>query len=704
MEPNESRDQDLGQSSEPSKLADDSLYMAMRSWFLADSQHSEKWRDQARKDFDFYACDQWDQETKKKLEGEDRIPITFNQTLPIIKAVAGIEINTRHQTVFLPRGSEEGDIIANEGLTAASNWMADGCNAKHEESAAFQNALKCGMGWTEDRLDYEEDPDGKYIEENLNPLEMWWDHTARSINISDSRRRWRARKMTLSDARDKFPDNTDQELHCSWAMGLDTGKKLQPIEDRRLKQESNSEKDEAGLVTILQVQWWEREKYHRVADPFSGEVVNLDDKGLKALRKRAKEVGKETGQDMPVEHVEQTRKVYKQAFIGSKILKKGACPRKDGFTLNCITGEIHHTKGTFFGLITLLRDPQMMANKWLSQATHIINTTAKGGIMAEEDAFVDIREAQSNWARPDAITLMKKGAIAGGKVMQKPGVGLASTYFQLIQFAVEAIPRVTGINMEIMGLRDVNQPGILEAQRKQAAMTILATLFDALTLFRTEIGKTRLFYIQNYLADGRLIRIMGENGYKAVKLMKDRVVGEYDVIVDEAPTSPNQKEQTWAALKDVLPAFQGMITPALAVKLLKYVPGLPKELIDDFQAAMEAPNPDAEKAKQLEFAGGGAKIERDQAAAEKDRAMAQKIQAEAGISMAEQVGAHIKNAAHQANAVGAIAKATNQVMPEAPNDQFAVSPMDQGMPQTPMPPLPPMGPPGGGQGPQGGNL
>jgi len=50
-----------------------------------------------------------------------------------------------------------------------------------------------------------------------------------------------------------------------------------------------------------------------------------------------------------------------------------------------------------------MRDPQMWANKWLSQTLHILNTTAKGGIVAEMDAFEDMEDAEEKWAQPDTI-------------------------------------------------------------------------------------------------------------------------------------------------------------------------------------------------------------------------------------------------------------------------------------------------------------
>jgi hypothetical protein len=104
--------------------------------------------------------------------------------------------------------------------------------------------------------------------------------------------------------------------------------------------------------------------------------------------------------------------------------------------------------------------PADLANKMLSNTLHIANTTAKGGIIAERDAFEDQRQAEESYAQPNEISWAKEGAVEKGKIMPKPGAGDPSAYFKLLEFAITSIRDVTGVNMELLGLRDVNQPGL----------------------------------------------------------------------------------------------------------------------------------------------------------------------------------------------------------------------------------------------------
>lgn len=617
-------------SSRPSTLDAAGQLHVFQGWFRADAAHSRKWRSQAKEDFDFVAGHQWSEQDKQTLINQSRPVIVFNRLLTIIKAVAGMEINGRHEISYIPRNTQ--DTAINEVLSAASKWMADNCDGEDEESDAFQKCIMVGMGWCEHRLDYEEDANGLYIEESLDPLEMYWDCRSRKKNLTDARRVARVRKMPAGDAKQLFPGFTIQELDAKWVMGAEPTEPEKTLEERRVRDENVSLPDDTTEITLVHMQWWEREAYHLVEDPLTKQKVSLSDQQMQALNARMAAIGL----NMSLRSVKLTRKVYKQAFIGSKVLISENGPLPDRFSWTCITGESDHNKGTWFGLVRTMRDPQMWANKWLSQGLHILNGTAKGGILAETDAFEDQRQAEENYARPEGVVWMSKGALSGQhgpKIQPKPGSGLPSGYLELMQYAVDALRTVSGINLELLGQKDINQPGVLEAQRKQAGMTVLATMFDSLRRSRKQIGRIRLFFIQNFFSDGRLIRVTGPDGAKIVPLLRDMTLGEYDVIVDDTPTSPNQKQANWAIIISILPAFKDQLVqrPDILSLLLEYSP-LPSKVVEALKAAMMQPPPDQpfqEQMKQLEIAGKVAAINRDQSTAEMQNAKAGATQATA---------------------------------------------------------------------------
>lgn len=683
-----------------SQLDDAELYRTMRQWYLMDDAHCAPWINRARQDFDFVACDQWNETGQKEMQDSNRVPLSFNYTLTFIKAVCGLEINNRHETVYIPRNVEEGDIVANETLSETSKWMGDNCDSEDEQSAAFENTTICGMGWTESRNEYDEEPDGKYVEESIDPMEMRWDRSARKKNLQDARRVWRVKKMNIDDAMMLFPDADPGDLHAAWADGMSSHEPIKSVEERRLKSSESVPYDPSSEVSIVQVQWWERQVYYRVAHPDTGEMVEMEHEDFKKLDKNVKRRKKPS--KFEYAHAKQYRKVYMQAFLGSKLLEKGPCPDRKRFTLQCITGQLHRNKGHWFGLVRLMRDPQMNANKWLSQALHILNTTAKGGILAERGAFKSPAEAQRTYAAPDAITVVENGAISGRKIMQKPGVGLAAPYIQMMNFAIKAIPDVTGINLELLGMRDVNQPGILEAQRKQAGMTILATLMDALRNYRKQVGRIRLCFIQNYMSDGQIIRITGPDGMRGVRFIRDNHLGEYDVIVSDAPTSPNQKEATWQMLMQMsqLPMFQAVMTPQTIVGILNYCP-LPSKVVAMFQKAIASPNPMHQIMQQMGIKGQQAQIakvsadgEKAHAAAQLDMAKAILAIVDAGVKKQQAQQEGMRTAQMMSLFPGMGPRFSGIQVPPQSQDDFAVAPMDGGQGGLPLPPQMPTGEPG----------
>lgn len=643
---------------QPSSLEEDDLFGVLTDWFQAAKQQSNDWREQAKDDFEFAALQQWKPEDKKKLDNQGRPAITFDRTGPIIASVCGLEINSRHDTIFIPRTQQPGVVEANEVLSAASQWMADGCDAQDEQSEAFEDCCITGMGWTEQLIDHDEDPDGLYVEQKVDPLEMYWDPVARKKNLVDRRYQFRVREYTLAEARamadqKKWGPVEDEDLNASWASpGLkdDEAYPQKTFEEKRFRDRDDGDLgqlDPKSKVWLVHAQWFEMEPYFRVAAPQQGgpaKLVNMgqDQHGL--VQKFAKEQGLP-----PFKSVQLMRKVYKQCYIGARILGQ-VTPSlsRAGFTYSCITGRRNRNKGTWFGLITVMRDPQMWANKWLSQTLHILNSTAKGGILAEKGVFVDMRKAQETYAQPDAVTEVEEGSIKDGKIMPKPGQGLATGHQQLLDFAISSIRDVTGINVEILGMRDANQPGVLEYQRKQAAMTILAPMFDSLRRFRKEVGRNRLCFIQDYLSDGRLIRIAdtdpnGTKIFKSIQLIRDKTAGEYEVKVDDAPTSPNQKEQTWAILQTMMQYLAPFLqNPEVVLTLLEYSP-IPSELIQKLRQlaaqAQQQQAPQQQIKENLDQQAQIAKIEKDKATADHQEALAAERHTNSTLAILERTGA-----------------------------------------------------------------
>ncbi|WP_375634548.1 MULTISPECIES: portal protein [unclassified Bartonella] len=556
-------------------LENQALFKKLVGWYQDDIDHVEKWRKNAQEDYDFYNGRQWNEQDLAVLHEQNRPVMTFNRIAPLINAVIGAERNNKRQVQFIPR--QEGAAFANQILTGAAEWFRDEADGEYEDSDAFQDAIICGMGWTDTRLDYEQDPQGKPIIARLDPMKMVWDASAVKSNLIDAQRLWYIDEKPLAVAQQMFPNVHWSDLHADWVKHQSF---LQPTSNG-MTQSYQSERGDQGeegsgyqrpkMVTLAECRWFEREVVYKVLEPQSGRFVDYSEQDFQNLSKT-------------FPHVQATRlnrKIVKRAFLGRKLLEAPDKPLVPPNQLGweCITGTFDKLSRQFYGIVRPTKDPQRWANKYFSQVMHLLNSQSKGGIMAERDAFDDDRQALESWARADSITWLKSGAVSGGRIQPKPVAQFPQGFFQLFNEAKSALEQVTGLSSEFIGTRAVNQPGILEQQRRQSSLNLLASFFDGLRRYRQRQGKIILYLIQNYLSDGRLVRIAGDENAQYVPLTREMVTSlEYDIVVDDAPTSLNEKERTFALIMQLLPLMQNFATPEIMLDLLRYSP-LPASLI-----------------------------------------------------------------------------------------------------------------------------
>lgn len=568
-------------------------------WIKQDMAHVREWRKEAKEDFAFYSNDQWDEQDLQKLRAQNRPVITWNRIAPLVNAVVGSEINNRREVRYFAR--EEGDALANEVLTAAGEWFRDECGAEDEESDAFKSCVITGMGWTDTALEFDTDPDGAPKIEHMDSLEMGWDCNSVKPNLADARRIWRIRKVSYEDAVELTGEKDKAKLHAAWVDSLEYTD--QHDQDRADNYEGGQDENAEGYsgkkCTLVEIRWLEPQVYYRGVDlENQGEIKEYDERQIELIRKQIP--------DFPA--VKQTRKVVRRAFIGKEVLGEPDTPMVPAgmFGWECITGYRDQVKGHWYGIVRAAKDPQRWSNKFFSQVMYLLNSQSKGGIIAERDAFEDVRQAEASWAKADVITWAKNGALGGEKpkIIPKSPAQFPAGFFTLFQEAKESITDVTGLSAEFVGTREVDQAGVLEYQRRQSSLNLLAEIFNALRRYRKRQGRVMLHLIQNHLADGRLIRIVGDNLKQYVRLTREQVADKtYDIVVDDSPTSPNEKDRTWQILMQMLPMVKDMMTPEVALELLTLSP-LPASLVEKLrQKAAEAaqqpkpPSPEEQKAQ-----------------------------------------------------------------------------------------------------------
>jgi hypothetical protein len=442
------------------------------------------------------------------------------------------------------------------------------------------------VGCTYTRMDYEEEEDGKVVIERIDPLMLSWDASARKKNLADAKWISCKTRMRLEDVKDRWPDKADEINTTSQEEDEDAD--VHVNDPRNYYDDNETQKEGKGLVDVIHHQWYELENVHRVLDP-SGQIISLPEEKFKVVEQL----------NPQIQSVKTQKRVYMQAFIcGDVELESGKAPCQHGFTYQVITGKRDRNKGYWYGLVRPMKDPQRWANKFFSQILHIINVNAKGGILYETGAVDNVRKLEEKWAKADSAIALKPGGLQ--KIMPKPQSQVPSSLFQLMEFAISSIRDGSGVNLELLGMVDRQQAGVLEQQRTRAGLTILAPFFDSLRLYRKRQGRVLAYFINEYISDGRLIRVAGAQGEQFIQLMKQPDDVDYDVIVDDAPTSRDTKEQAWMALQQIIPMFasQGIAIPPEALDFMplpdSLVAALKKAYMQHLQKGQQNPMQDAE--------------------------------------------------------------------------------------------------------------
>ena len=602
-----------------------------------DIKHSQDfhapWRADAREDFGFLAggagenSGQWDDDHIAELEEEGRVAVTFNRIEPMIEGIKGTEVNNRLEISYQPREPDDSGVT--DALNEVSKWARD-TDLEEEDTEAFGNALTCGIGLTVPRMEYDEDPDGRFVQVSHDPLAFRWDPKASRPNLTDTR--WRAllTEFEEEDFKAAFPGKEGRS-HVFGIKVDDLERKDPKDRDAEPYRDGNEQGRDDGAVKskmVAEYQYWKREPMIRFRDPTSDKLRMVTPSEFKDIGKKAEALARQFQSDafqlgaqglfdesrdaerdaqaarqMIATAVKQTQKMFYRAFFSGddEVLSHEVNVWPKGFTLQPITARFDRNRRMWYGLVRPMKDPQRYANKFRSGFIEVWLHSMKGGVAFEDDAVENPDGVDKILAKPGTSLKLLPGGL--GKFMQLQPAQIPAILDRLLVDADNAPPNVTGINPEFLGLAGRDQPIGLEQTRKLATLTIAASLFSSYRKYRKNNGRLLLYFMRELFDLDTMMRVVSQGNRQFVPMIKDADIARFDVHVDEAPLSPSMKATVFSVMKDMLQFLPPELVQVVLPEFLNFSP-LPATLVQKVNQALEAakqPDPQAQALAQLQM-------------------------------------------------------------------------------------------------------
>lgn len=543
------------------------------------SAYLRRWHPEARTDFQFYALKQWDEKDAAALAEENRPALTFDRTRTIIDSVSGSEITNRFEPKYLPRNASlaSPDSRLSEMMSEVYRWTRQQSRAEHWQSLAFKDAATCGIGCLEKFLSYKDNPYGRITTKRVDPFEIAWDPSAHDTNLDDARYLIRGRWMALKEFREMFPDKAD-EFDAYRAQrgtpGQVFGALAAPVHDQAsawMYKNGEFYDERTKRVLVFEYQWVETAPELCLYLP-DNEYRWLSEEELEQLQEQRAAQAMAAAAAMPpdslmglspgaspagvlppLDVVKIPRSRYYRAFVaGDMLLDEGPCPIED-FTYDFITGfrdDSEEGRTYWFGLMRPMRDPQRYANKIFSQAAHIFASNPKGALVYESGTFANPGKAAQEWAKPNGLVEVNPGRMATFERLEPARMPPGLEF--LFQVAVQGVSTSVGVSESYFvgtadDLKRTASSAVTSVQ--QRTLTTLSALFDSLRLYIKQDGAKTLKWIREYMPEGQLVRIIGEDGEPTlVPFTKQWASQEYDIIVEDAPASKSAQEEFNRAL------------------------------------------------------------------------------------------------------------------------------------------------------------
>ena len=489
----------------------------------------------------------WNEADLTVLEEQRRPAYEFNQVMPAVNAALGYQISNRMDIAFRPRQGDATKDLA-EVRTKVAMQIAANNDLHWKESEIFADGMIQQRGYYQVRMDFDDNLFGELRISVLDPLDVIPDPDAKTYDPSGWNDVIVTRWLTADEIEGMYGiaarNAAEESGGGSYLENSDFGDFDIDSTQRSKFGVPGSRHDAeftAGSIVryrVIDRQKWVREKADVAIHP-SGDIRPLqgdeDGDAIAEMQRNGIRIVKRT--------------VKRVRWIVSTVdtLLHDSWSPYDRFDL--IPYFPFFRRGKTRGLVDNAIGPQKALDKGISQAIHIINSTANSGWQLEEGQLTNMTTDQLGdvGASTGLVLERKPGSAPLQKIQPNqmpPGIE------KLIDIAAFTLKDVT-IPDAMRGTQGPETSGVAIQSKQHAAQQGLAVPLDNLARTRNMLARWVDYAITKYYDAERVFRITktdpktGQDVDEELAINKfdpesgayfnDMTIGEYDVVISEQP-------------------------------------------------------------------------------------------------------------------------------------------------------------------------
>lgn len=517
-----------------------------RKWFQSAVDSGQRWREEAKEDYEFMAGKQWTDKELQTFQDTGRPTITINRIKPLLNILSGYQRLNRYDIDFLGRTNDDVELCqVRRGIT---KYVMDRCDYDTVESQVFMDCAIGGVGWFNVRYKFDHEiQDGEAVIERVDPFGLYVDPEAHELDFSDAKFLIRAKWVGKDELKQVYPEQADA-IENNFAL-YDT---TENESEQRIEIDPLYYSGELKKVRVVEC-WYKERELQQVATA-TGQIVQIPVTAVKLC-----------------------------VFFDRTLLEEIPSPYQHGeFPYVPMLYHYYGVGDTPAGFVRDLKDPQRELNKRRVQELHLLDTSANGGGFIEEGAMTPDQESEFKRMNniPGHYQKVLPTALTGGKIQEREPKNPPAAIIQAQQQSAEDLKSISGINESLLGVDVPSQASgrAIELRQKQA-VTHLATIFDNLRRAKKKIAnllwgrRGHAGVIPQFYTAEKVYRVEGENGQQFVtvneqiavqdpvagtiiKTMNDLSQGEFDIVIADVEASATHRQAQMWSLVDAVSKLQ----------------------------------------------------------------------------------------------------------------------------------------------------